>query len=51
MVIQYERNHDGAWILYASTDHGQLITRTYYGYSKTQAIQQHKQLMKLENNQ
>lgn len=32
-----ERNHAGAWVIYATDADGYLVTRTYYGYTKQAA--------------
>ena len=51
--MNIERNCEGAWAIYATTDNGQLIQRQYYGYCRRDAIRQFnneiKQLNKGDN--
>ena len=49
MILQYERNHDGAWIIYSMAA-GYLVTRTYYGYTLKQATKLYKQYIRETTN-
>ena len=33
-----EKNHEGAWVIYALGGDGYLVTRSYYGYTKRDAV-------------
>lgn len=44
--MNIERNREGAWVMYATDKAGYLITRSYYGYTKRQALQLFNQYMK-----
>jgi hypothetical protein len=33
-----EKNREGAWVIYASDKQGYLVTRSYYGYTKRDAV-------------
>lgn len=36
--MNIEKNREGAWVIYASGRDGYLITRSYYGYTKRDAV-------------
>jgi len=36
--MNIEKNREGAWVIYASGRDGYLVTRSYYGYSKRDAV-------------
>ena len=51
MIITYQRNQAGAWVLSAFVGEGAgeyLLTRTYYDYTKEQAAKLFKEEMKRE---
>ena len=33
-----EKNREGAWVIYALGRDGYLVTRSYYGYTKRDAV-------------
>ena len=33
-----EKNREGAWVIYAQDREGYLVTRSYYGYTKRDAV-------------
>jgi hypothetical protein len=33
-----EKNREGAWVIYAVGGDGYLVTRSYYGYTKRDAV-------------
>ena len=45
-----EKNREGAWVIYASGGDGYLVTRSYYGYSKRDAVRLFRAVMKGESN-
>jgi hypothetical protein len=36
--MNIEKNREGAWVIYASDKQGYLVTRSYYGYTKRDAV-------------
>ena len=49
MNINYERNREGAWVLSAFVGEGAgeyLLTRTYYDYTRGQAVKLFKEEIK-----
>lgn len=41
-----EKNREGAWVIYALGRDGYLVTRSYYGYSKREAVRLFREDMK-----
>ena len=51
MIITYERNQAGAWVLSAFVGEGAgeyLLTRSYYGHTKRQAVKMFREEIKRE---
>lgn len=44
--MNIERNYSGAWVIYSSDDAGYLVTRSYWGYNKREAVRLFRQYMK-----
>ena len=44
--MNIERNYSGAWVIYSSDDAGYLVTRSYWGYNKREAVWLFRQYMK-----
>ena len=47
--MDIQRNREGGWAIYATTDNGQLIQRQYYFYSKRDAMRLFRQELKQLN--
>lgn len=44
--MNIERNYSGAWVIYSSDNAGYLVTRSYWGYNKREAVRLFRQYMK-----
>ena len=44
-----EKNREGAWVIYASGADGYLVTRSYYGYTKRDAVRLFREHMRGES--
>jgi hypothetical protein len=43
-----EKNREGAWVIYALGASGYLVTRSYYGHTKREAVRLFKEHMRGE---
>lgn len=41
-----EKNREGAWVIYALGEEGYLVTRSYYGYTKRDAVRLFRAFMR-----
>lgn len=46
--LTIEKNRDGAWVIYALGRDGYLVTRSYYGYTKADAVRLFREHMRGE---
>ena len=46
--VTIEKNREGAWVIYALSDSGYLVTRSYYGYTKRDAVRLFREHMRGE---
>lgn len=44
--LTIEKNREGAWVIYALSDSGYLVTRSYYGYTKRDAVRLFREHMR-----
>lgn len=44
--MNIEKNREGAWVIYALGREGYLITRSYYGHTKREAVRLFRQYMR-----
>lgn len=44
--MNIEKNREGAWVIYALGGDGYLVTRSYYGYSKQDAVRLFREHMR-----
>jgi len=44
--MNIEKNREGAWVIYALGRDGYLVTRSYYGHTKREAVRLFKEHMR-----